>query len=104
MLQQCDDCRRFVFQPRLICPHCASMSLSWQPAGSGAVVHATTVVARRPADGGPYNVALIDLDVGVRMMSRVDGVAPQDVSIGQRVIPVIAEVDGAPNVVFRPVA
>lgn len=103
MLQYCDDCRRFVFYPRVVCPHCASEALSWKAAGEGATVHATTVVARRAADGGPYNVALVDLDEGVRMMSRVDGVAPEDVRIGLRVTPVITEVDGAPNVVFRPV-
>lgn len=101
MLQQCNDCSRFVFQPRLVCPHCAGVSLSWRPAGTGATVHATTVVARRAVDGGPYNVALVELDEGIRMMSRVDGVPPEAVRIGQRVSPVIAEVDGALSVVFR---
>lgn len=103
MIQHCGDCGLSVFYPRILCPHCASEALGWKAAGEGATVYATTVVARRAADGGPYNVALVDLDEGVRMMSRVDGVAPEDVRIGQRVRPVIAEVDGAPNVVFRPV-
>jgi hypothetical protein len=33
----------------------------------------------------PYNVALIDLDEGFRMMSRVEGMAPHEVCIGMRV-------------------
>ena len=36
------------------------------------VVYATTAVYRR--DGEPYNVALVDLEEGFRMMSRVEGV------------------------------
>jgi uncharacterized protein len=47
------------------------------------VVYATTVVHRR--DEEPYNVCLVDLEEGGRVMGRVDGVAPQDVQIGQRV-------------------
>jgi uncharacterized OB-fold protein len=47
------------------------------------VVYATTVVHRRGEE--PYNVCLVDLDDGVRVMGRVEGIAPQDVTIGQRV-------------------
>ena len=101
-IQQCGDCRRHVFYPRAVCPHCASLALRWvQPSGRG-VVYSTTVV-RRPADkGGPYNVALIELEEGVRLMSRVDGMAPQDVAIGQRVRLALADIDGAPAPVFLP--
>jgi uncharacterized protein len=51
-------------------------------AGRGAV-YSTTVVHR--PDEEPYNVCLVDLDEGVRVMGRVDGVAPGDVTIGLRV-------------------
>ena len=47
------------------------------------VVHATTVV--RPRGEEPYNVCLVDLDDGVRVMGRVEGLAPQNVTIGLRV-------------------
>jgi uncharacterized OB-fold protein len=47
------------------------------------VVHATTVV--HPRGEEPYNVCLVDLDDGVRVMGRVEGLAPQDVTIGLRV-------------------
>ena len=47
------------------------------------VVYATTVVHRRGEE--PYNVCLVDLDDGMRVMGRVEGLAPQDVAIGQRV-------------------
>ena len=47
------------------------------------VVYATTVVHRRGEE--PYNVCLVDLDEGDRVMGRVEGLAPQDVTIGLRV-------------------
>ena len=39
----------------------------------------------RRRDEDPANLALVDLDEGFRMMSRVEGVAPEDVAIGMRV-------------------
>jgi uncharacterized OB-fold protein len=53
-------------------------------------VYSTTVVRRKADDGGDYNVCLVDLAEGVRMMSRVVSVAPQDVRIGMRVTARIA--------------
>ena len=50
---------------------------------STGVVYATTVVHRRGEE--PYNVCLVDLDEGTRVMGRVAGLAPADVAIGLRV-------------------
>ena len=47
------------------------------------VIYATTVVHRRDED--PYNVCLVDLEEGTRVMGRVEGLAPEDVVIGLRV-------------------
>jgi uncharacterized OB-fold protein len=74
---------RAVFFPRLICPFTGSHALEWRISQGVGTVHATTVVF--PRDGAPYNVALIDLDEGFRMMSRVEGVPPEAVRIGLRV-------------------
>ncbi len=40
---------------------------------------------RKPQAGGDYNVALVDLAEGPRLMSRIDGIAPDQVRIGMRV-------------------
>ena len=85
-----------------MCPHCASTALTWVDASGEGTVHSTTVVARKAEQGGPYNVALIDLDEGVRMMSRVEGVAPDAVAIGQRVAAFIGRIDGKAAVLFSP--
>jgi uncharacterized OB-fold protein len=47
------------------------------------VIYATTVVHRPDED--PYNVCLVDLDDGARVMGRVDGLAPEEVRIGLQV-------------------
>ena len=57
---------------------------------------------RRPADGGDYNVALVDLAEGVRMMSRVESVDPGGVRIGMAVTARLAGQDGDTIVVFDP--
>lgn len=85
MLQQCDDCKKHVFYPRVLCPHCGSPKLAWQPASGQGTVYSTTVVRRKPEQGGDYNVALVDLHEGPRMMSRVDGISPHEVAIGMAV-------------------
>lgn len=74
---------RAVFFPRLVCPFSGSTELLWRISQGEGSVHATTVVF--PREGAPYNVALIDLDEGFRMMSRVEGLAPEAVAIGLRV-------------------
>ena len=100
LIQCCDGCSRHVFYPRVVCPHCGGDSLAWvEPKGTG-VVYSTTTVRRKPDAGGDYDVSLIDLDEGVRMMSRVEGVSPADVKIGMRVRAKIIDNKGAGLVVF----
>ena len=74
---------RAVFFPRVICPYSGSDQLEWRVSKGRGTVYATTVV--HPAEGQPFNVALIDCDEGFRLMSRVEDIAPEQVRIGQRV-------------------
>ncbi|MBN8872975.1 MAG: OB-fold domain-containing protein [Rhodospirillales bacterium] len=74
---------RAVFYPRLVCPETGATDLDWRVSKGLGTVHATTVV--HPAQGAPFNVALIDMDEGFRLMSRVEDVDPTSVAIGQRV-------------------
>ena len=102
-IQLCGACGKHVFYPRVVCSHCGSPELSWvAPSGNGTV-YSTTVVRRKPDDGGDLNVALIDLEEGVRMMSRVEGVAPAAVKIGMQVKAQIITHKEQPLVVFAPV-
>ena len=104
LIQHCGGCDRHVYFPREICPHCGSDALHLVPPRGTGTVYATTTVRRKAEAGGDYNVVLIDLDEGVRLMSRVEGVAPADVIIGQRVQARVAVKDGVGLVVFDAVA
>lgn len=100
LIQHCGSCARHIYFPREICPHCGSDSLALvAPSGLGTV-HAVTTVRRKPDAGGDYNVSLIDLDEGVRLMSRVDNRAPADVKIDQRVKARVEMTNGQALVVF----
>jgi len=74
---------RPVFYPRVLCPYTGSDKLDWRISKGLGTVYATTVV--HPAEGKPFNVALIDCDEGFRLMSRVEDIPPEQVKIGQRV-------------------
>src|ERR1700746_1427881 len=74
---------RAVFYPRVICPFTGIARLEWRISKGLGTGHDTTVVD--PAEGKPFNVALIDCDEGFRLMSRVEDIAPDEVRIGQRV-------------------
>jgi uncharacterized OB-fold protein len=96
-IQRCQTCGRHVFYPRgSVCPHCGGRGLDWVTAAGGGVVHSFTVVHRAPpefAAEAPYVVALIDLDEGPRMMSRLTGVEPAEVAVG---MPVELSISGDP--------
>lgn len=104
LIQRCGGCQQHVYFPRELCPHCGSDALVLvAPSGTGTVYSATTV-RRKPEAGGDVNVSLIDLDEGVRLMSRVDGLPASDVRIGQRVQARVLQREGAAAiVVFDPV-
>lgn len=102
VIQRCEECTGHVFPPRLACPHCGGTALEAVAASGRGTVYAATVVRRRPEDGGSHNVVLVDLAEGPRMMSRVDGIPPEEVRIGMAVEAVVGAIDGAPAVLFRP--
>ncbi len=102
MLQRCRDTGRYVFYPRVLDPETGSPALEWVEASGLGTVYSTTVVRQRPPTPD-YNVALIDLDEGPRMMSRVEGIQPDQVRIGMRVRARIIREGDAPLVVFDPV-
>ena len=103
LIQRCNDCGQHVFFPRESCPHCGAHGPAWvAPSGLGTVYTVTTI-RRKPEAGGDYNVCLIDLDEGVRMMGRVE-IQPVDaVPVGQRVQARVVQKDGQGVVVFDPV-
>lgn len=100
MLQRAGN-GRYVFYPRAVAPGDGG-PLEWVEASGRGRVYSTTVVRKKPPEPS-YNVALIDLAEGPRMMSRVEGVAAEDVTIGMEVAAQIVEGE-EPYIVFTPVS
>lgn len=75
--------QRAVFYPRVRCPFTGDDCLEWRISmGLGTIYSISVVYPRKEA---AYNVALIDIDEGFRMMSKVMTNEPESVRIGQRV-------------------
>lgn len=101
MIQRSRRSGRPVFYPRLAEPRTGEAELEWfAPSGQGVVYSVTVVRSKPPAES--YNVALIDLSEGVRLMSVVKGLPPHEVRIGMRVRALIEQVDGKALLVFVP--
>lgn len=83
IIQQCAECGRHVFYPRIACPHCAADSLKWvEASGKGTVYSYTVVEANAPSaflDDIPFVIAVIRLEEGVQMLSNVVGCDPDTV-------------------------
>lgn len=71
-----------VYYPRIVAPVTGG-KLDWKVSKGLGTVYATTTVY--PRKGDPYDVSLIDIDEGFRMMSRVEKIDPMKVKIGMRV-------------------
>lgn len=104
MIQRSASTGVYVFYPRAFVPGTGEEDLEWVEASGEGTVYATTVNRRSPEKGGSFNVALIDLAEGPRMMSRVIGIAPEEVSIGMKVTAKIEDLNGAPAVVWEKAA
>jgi uncharacterized OB-fold protein len=100
MLQRSASSGAFVFFPRVAEPRTGAVDLEWVRASGKGTVYSTTVIRQKPPKAD-YNLALIDLAEGSRMMSRVDGIAPQEVAIGMAVRAKIVTEEGVTFVVFE---
>jgi uncharacterized OB-fold protein len=89
VFQKCKGCGLFVNRPRPMCPRCLSTEKEWVPSeGKGKVYAAVTFVYANAAYPGikvPYAVVVVELVEGVRMISNMYDVAPEDVQIGMTV-------------------
>lgn len=94
---QVDGAGRPLFYPRVVAPD--GSEPAWRVSAGRGAVHATTTVHRRGEE--PYDVSIVELDEGFRMMSRVVGVDPDQVVPGLRVsVRFEPREDGSPTPVF----
>ena len=81
--QICLDDNKPFFYPRTVAPVSGSENIEWRVSKGLGTVYTTTAIHYKGEP--PLNVAMIDLDEGFRMMSRVEDIDAMQVKIGMRV-------------------
>ena len=102
MIQRSRSSGHHVFYPRVAEPGTGAADLEWVAASGLGTVYSATVIRGKPPTPD-YSVVLIDLAEGPRLMSRVDGIAPEAVTIGMPVKARVIKESEQPLVVFEPV-
>lgn len=94
--QHCQECERAVFYLRPSCPHCGSVELELRDSQGLGTLYSVSVVFDKERN---YNLALVDLDEGFRMMSTLPNC--EEPAIGARVQARVEHLEGEePRVVF----
>jgi hypothetical protein len=75
LIQHCHDCDINIFYPRKFCPDCWGTNLGWIEASGQGKLHTYTVthygVEQRFAGDLPFVLALVDMEEGIRVMTRI---------------------------------
>ena len=111
--QICEDCGQMTFPRTGICSACSSSKLEEMGLSDTGFVVSWTVVRNPPAEFekySPYVVALVELNDGVRVLSQLVDVIPNEVKIGMKVEAAFRRVkeDGQSGIIeygykFRPI-
>jgi uncharacterized OB-fold protein len=105
LYQKCGDCGKGQLPPRTQCTHCLSDNITWQRAsGSGRIVSWVVyhyAIHERFKDKVPYNVAIVELAEGARLVTNIVEADNAELRIGAPVELVIEEEDGLALARFR---
>jgi uncharacterized protein len=87
LIQRCSDCETLRVPPRPMCGNC--QSLDWDTIESSGLGTVYSYVMPQypplPFFDYPYIVVLVELDEGVRMVSNLREIDPNDVRVGMPV-------------------
>jgi len=76
LVQECLRCRKQLFPPEPLCPHCHSPEMGWRRSSGIGKVY-SWVIVRRPshpwfADKVPYAVVVVEMQEGFRVVGSID--------------------------------
>lgn len=85
-LQRCGACGHVRFPPSVLCPRCLAEETQWVALSGRGTIYSFIIVHRpqHPAFFGdvPYNVAIVELDEGVRLHTNIVDCRNEDLRIG----------------------
>jgi len=107
--QRCSNCGQWRHVPREMCAECGSFAWAWERSSGRGTLFSWTVVERalHPdfEEETPYAVVVVEMDEGVRVISRMLDTPPESLQIDMPVRVVFDHVaDGVALPKFRPVA
>jgi uncharacterized OB-fold protein len=105
LIQRCASCHRLQHPPAPMCPSCQGLEMDAIEASGRGTIHSFVVAHHPPIPPFeyPHVVVLVDLEEGTRLVSRLVGVAPDDVRIGAPVAVEIERIDDSFSIhQFRP--
>jgi uncharacterized OB-fold protein len=107
VLQVCETCGYVRWPPSPLCPECLTDGGAWRAQPTEGTVYSVAIYEHcyheAFRDDLPYNIAMVELDAGPRVMTNIVGVANEDIAIGMRVAAEFAAVtDEVTLLKFRP--
>ena len=87
--QRCTDCSAWRHVPRELCAACGSWEWEWARSSGRGEIFSFTIVGRalHPAfdESVPYAPTVVELEEGVRLLSEVKELPPDELEIGMPV-------------------
>lgn len=101
MIKRCNACGEAHWYPRALCPFCFSEKTVWEESPGEGVIYSYSVMHRSPS--GPYAIGYVTLNEGPAVLTNFVDVAPDGLSIGQKVKVKFQPTENGPPVpVFAP--
>jgi uncharacterized protein len=101
----CEACGKHTFPPKPVCPHCWSERMSWKDLGSRGTLYSWTRIHSAPkvfVDEAPYAVCVVDLDMGLRIATRLVEREGKAFQCGMPVELVVLQFEDGPMLASRP--
>lgn len=98
-IQQCRDCKKYIFDPKIACDNCLSENLDWVEISGKGKVYTFSLLTKEVAEPAfreekmPIVVAVIKLEEGVQMCSNIVQCNPEKVYIDMPVEVVFEKLD-----------
>ena len=99
VVQQCSSCGHRQWTPQFACQVCLNEQIEWLTCSGNGVIYSASTVHRSPDPERfppPYVVAVVALEEGPHMLTRVMGSPPSEITIGRAVRVAFRSVDGGP--------
>jgi len=96
-VQRCSRCEHLRFPPAVLCPKCLAEEHEWVPLSGRGKIYSFIIVHRpqHPAffADAPYNVAIVELEEGIRLHTNVVDCTNEELRIDLSVEVVFEKVD-----------